>query len=151
MKKNIQILLFSAAAIAAAAWYYRGAFNSDVSAPKVCFAQKCYGVEVASTPEARDTGLMFRKQLDRDRGMLFVFDRDGSYHFWMKNTLIPLDIIWIGSDRRIAYISKNTPPCNSDPCPQYGPSSPARYVLEINAGQTDAVGARIGDEITIGR
>src|SRR4030042_2848822 len=62
---------------------------------QVCFKKHCFSVELAVTPEEREEGLMFRKNLDSDKGMLFIFEKEGKYGFWMKKTLIPLDIIWI--------------------------------------------------------
>ena len=67
--------------------------------------------ELAVNDEERARGLMFRDQLMADQGMLFVFAEDEPHSFWMKNTLIPLDMLWLGSDRRIIHIEKNVPPC----------------------------------------
>jgi hypothetical protein len=116
---------------------------------QVCFNETCFGIELAATPESRARGLMFREHLGDDKGMLFVFDEPGVYNFWMKNTLIPLDIIWIDENRTVINISKNTPPCEADPCPSYGPVQKAKYVLEVNAGKADEIGLKIGDEFII--
>ena len=70
----------------------------------------------------------------RDRGMLFLFLKSDDYPFWMKNTLIPLDMVWIDEQRRIAHVSSNVPPCKADPCPNYDPKAVAKYVLELAAG-----------------
>ena len=66
--------------------------------------------------------------------MLFFFPQSGEYPFWMKNTLIPLDMIWIDDQRRIAHVTSNVPPCKADPCPNYPPNANAKYVLELAAG-----------------
>ena len=66
--------------------------------------------------------------------MLFIFPKTGMYGFWMKDTLIPLDIIWMDDNQTVVYIEKNAAPCLKDPCPSYGSSYPSRYVLEINSG-----------------
>ncbi len=87
-------------------------------------------VEVADTPEKREIGLMFRKELGRKEGMFFVFDRPQVLHFWMKNTFIPLDIIFIDSERKIINI-ETLPALSSDICKSDGP---AMYVLELYAG-----------------
>ena len=63
----------------------------------------------------------------------------------MKDTLIPLDMIWMDSERRIVHIEHNVPPCAADPCPRYPPSGPALYVLEINAGFAAKLGLKVGD------
>ena len=70
--------------------------NENVS--KVCFEDDCFNVEIVDTPPERERGLMFRETLNEDAGMLFIFESEGNYPFWMKNTLIPLDMIWIDSN-----------------------------------------------------
>ena len=82
---------------------------------------------------------MHRESLDEKSGMLFVFPEDGRYGFWMKNTLIPLDIIWIDNDQRVVDI-QTAQPCTAEPCPSYTPSGDARYVLEINANVSEQYG-----------
>ena len=91
-------------------------------------------VELAIDEATRTQGLMYRDRLAQDRGMLFFFPQSGEYPFWMKNTLIPLDMVWIDDHRRIAHIASNVPPCTADPCPNYPPNAAARYVLEFAAG-----------------
>jgi uncharacterized protein len=91
-------------------------------------------VELATDDATRAQGLMFRDHLAEDRGMLFLFPESGEYPFWMKNTLIPLDMIWIDDQRRVAHVSSNVPPCKADPCPNYPPNANAKYVLELAAG-----------------
>ena len=91
-------------------------------------------VEVASDDTTRQQGLMYRDQLPVDRGMIFFFAQSGNYPFWMKNTLIPLDIIWIDDQRKIAHVAHHAPPCKADPCPSLPPDADARYVLEVAAG-----------------
>ena len=65
---------------------------------KICFKERCFRVEIAQTPKQRAQGLMFRQDLAEDHGMLFDFNENGRHSFWMKNTLVPLDIIWINSE-----------------------------------------------------
>src|SRR5688500_9478780 len=79
------------------------------------------GVELAADPETRARGLMHRPLLAPDRGMLFLFPSSEIQSFWMKDTLIPLDMIWIDEDRRIVDIMSDVPPCRADPCPSYTP------------------------------
>ena len=104
--------------------------------------------ELAVTPQERERGLMFRKELAPDQGMLFVFDQEDLYSFWMKNTLIPLDIIWLDSNQQIVHIEKRVPPCSADPCPTYSPDHPAKYVLELKAGQADTLGLKLFDRLS---
>ena len=91
-------------------------------------------VEVANDEPTRTQGLMYRDRLAEDRGMLFFFPQSGEYAFWMKNTLIPLDMIWIDDQQRIAHVTSDVPPCKADPCPNYPPNANAKYVLELAAG-----------------
>ncbi|MFH1473412.1 MAG: DUF192 domain-containing protein [Candidatus Aenigmatarchaeota archaeon] len=116
---------------------------------RVCFESNCFDVSLALTPEERSRGLMFVEHLDDDRGMLFVFDRSGIYPFWMKNTLIPLDIIWLDSDSSVVFISRDTQPCISSTCDSTNPEKQASYVLEINAGISDRMNIDIGDKMTM--
>jgi uncharacterized membrane protein (UPF0127 family) len=91
-------------------------------------------VEVASDDATREQGLMYRDHLAADRGMIFLFPISGEYAFWMKNTLIPLDMIWMDADHRIVHIAHDVPPCKADPCPNYPPHANASSVLELAAG-----------------
>ena len=104
--------------------------------------------EMATTPLQQAKGLMFRRHLAPDRGMLFIFPDETPRPFWMYNTLIPLDIIWINKERRIVFISRNTPPCtstNRNNCPGYGGGFSAQYVLELAAGQTVEHNLKVGE------
>ncbi len=104
---------------------------------KVCFlwAHKnpCFKVQIADTDEKRRKGLMFVEKLPEDEGMLFTYNQEWIYSFWMKNTLIPLDIIWFNKDKKIVDI-QTMQPCETDECPSYTPKWKAQYVLEVNAG-----------------
>ncbi len=103
--------------------------------------------ELAVTGREQQRGLMFRSQLDANRGMLFWYTSPGTRRFWMFNTLIPLDIIWTDSNRSIIFISANTPPCgstNPGQCPTYGPAEPSQYVLEMPAGEAQRRRLEVG-------
>ena len=93
-------------------------------------------IEVAADDATRAQGLMYRDQVRDGWGMLFFFTTTAEYPFWMKNTLIPLDMIWIDENRKVVHVEPNVPPCktNDDNCPSYPPHAPARYVLELAAG-----------------
>ena len=90
--------------------------------------------ELADTTPKRAQGLMFREHLPNDRGMLFVFNEPGQWTFWMKNTKVSLDILWLGADKRIVDAAENVPGCAQDPCLQYTSNKDALYVLEIPGG-----------------
>jgi len=107
----------------------------------VQIGDQTYDVEIADDSDKRRRGLMFREHLDVGTGMLFEYEKEGDYRFWMKNTLIPLDIIWISADKKV--IDKQTVlPCKKDPCPTYIPSGVAQYILEVNA---DTFEGEVGD------
>ena len=105
-------------------------------------------VEIADDDEERAKGLMFRGYLDEDDGMLFVFDDEDYQTFWMKNTLISLDIIFIDNNFKIVDI-KHAVPCREEPCALYKSSKPAKYVLEVNADFTAKNGISIGNKIVL--
>ncbi|MDO8580862.1 MAG: DUF192 domain-containing protein [Candidatus Omnitrophota bacterium] len=111
---------------------------------QVCFPQKCFNVEVVVDEKDRERGLQDRRSLDANAGMLFIFPISHDYAFWMKDTLIPLDMIWLDYAQRVAHIEQNVPPCEQDPCPSYAPSQKALYVLELNAGQAERINLRTG-------
>lgn len=123
-------------------------FRQDFS-DSVCIKGNCFYVESVKKEAERERGLMNREKLDKDSGMLFLFEKNDIYPFWMKNTLIPLDIVWIGEDKKIVYISKDNQLCIESDCPQINPGVVARYVLEINAGISSDIGLEIGDEVKL--
>lgn len=107
-------------------------------------------IDVADDPQERNRGLMFRKSLDYNSGMLFIFHDTANRSFWMKNTFIPLDMIFIDNDLRIVDIKKNVQPCvQENPCPSYPSTGPAKYVLEVNAGFTEQNNIKVGDRLEI--
>ncbi|MBN2483304.1 MAG: DUF192 domain-containing protein [Candidatus Omnitrophica bacterium] len=121
----------------------------DRSLPrKVCVRSACFEVEVADTPHTRQKGLMYRTTLEKNHGMLFIFSQSTPTGFWMKNTYIPLDMIWIDESTYIVAVKQNALPCTQDPCPVMSPGQPARYVLEINSGLTAEYGIQIGDKVS---
>lgn len=113
--------------------------------PQVCFKDTCFHVEIVHEESEIQKGLQGRHSLGKDEGMLFVFSSSAIYTFWMKDTLIPLDMIWLDYAHKIVHIEKNVLPCQSDPCPTYQPKMQALYVLEINAGLADTYQMALGD------
>jgi uncharacterized protein len=107
-------------------------------------------LEVAATAQEQTIGLMYRTSMPNDRGMLFTFAQPGPAKFWMKNTLIPLDILFLRSGQ-IQNIQADVPPCKADPCQNYGPENTVLIdqVLELNAGQAKALGLKVGDRLNI--
>jgi|GEM_PF-392092 len=121
---------------------------NNVKTEKVCDNDNCFYAEITQSVEDLETGLMFRKYLDQDRGMLFVFPNEGKYSFWMKNTLIPLDLIWINANKEVVSLVKNAQPCRENICTSIIPNQKASYVLELNAGTVEKINLKIGDKIT---
>lgn len=105
-------------------------------------------IEIAETDYETQTGLMYRNSMEEQQGMLFIFNDVAVHSFYMKNTAIPLDIIFIDKDLKIASFQKNAQPFNED-----GLSSevPVQYVLEVNAGSVDEWALNIGDTIVFKR
>ncbi len=122
----------------------------------VCFEKHCFSVALARTPDERAQGLMGVRFLPEDQGMLFLFPEENNYGFWMKDTLIPLDMIWMNADKQVVYIAHSAQPCppmttdGSWRCPGIDPGQPASYVLEINGGLAEKLGIKAGDQAEVG-
>jgi uncharacterized membrane protein (UPF0127 family) len=93
----------------------------------------CIKVEMADTPAAREKGLSDRDLMERENGMLFIFQEKGGYGFWMKDMRFPLDIMWLGEDKTVVLIKENLQPCKPAECPLHGLNVTSLYVLETNA------------------
>lgn len=115
-------------------------------------------LEIADTPAIRQRGLMFRQALGPNEGMVFLFERPGSYPFWMQNCLISIDIIWLDPDFRVLSIAHAVPPCRlpncappcgSPECPTYPHDGQALFVIEVAAGFARQHRLKIGDRIGV--
>jgi uncharacterized protein len=117
---------------------------------KIVINKTTINLEAANTPREQEIGLMFRTSMPADRGMIFNFPTAVPANFWMKNTLIPLDIIFL-RNRKVMNIQAHVPPCKTDPCPGYGPTSNVLIdqVIELNAGQAKKLGLKVGDELLV--
>ncbi|MDE0403837.1 MAG: DUF192 domain-containing protein [Nitrospira sp.] len=110
--------------------------------------------EIADTPAKRSQGLMFRTRMAPDRGMLFTFpefQEPGYWTFWMKNTKMPLDILWLDQDGTIVHVERYVPICTrtDNLCPRYRPKTAAVQVLELGAGQAATLNLSVGTRLTI--
>ena len=103
-----------------------------------------FDVQVAADDDSRSTGLMFVRKMPADQGMLFDFQASRPVAFWMHNTYIPLDLLFVQADGRILSIARNAPTCNDGSIPSGGP---VRTVIELNAGVADKYGIRPGDRV----
>ncbi len=105
-------------------------------------------LEIADEVNERRDGLMFRTELDGNAGMIFIFDDEAPRSFWMKNTLIPLDVVYIDELNTIVDI-QTMPPCGDQiPCPSYPSAEASIYAVEMNAGKAQSLGLSIGDTVT---
>jgi uncharacterized protein len=140
-----------AAVALVAAWAPLGALPSAQAAEQATIeivsstGVHAFNVELASNAAERERGLMFRKSLPEGQGMLFDFKRDQPVSFWMHNTYISLDMIFISGDGRIVHIAENAKPLSDDLIPS---SAPVRAVLEVIAGTVQKLGIASGDRVT---
>jgi uncharacterized protein len=120
------------------------------TAPQAELKGNHYALEIAETHEQRARGLMFRRELPADAGMLFIHDEDEILSYWMKNTYIALDILYFDRDLRLVSAHLDVPPCGDAPqCPTYPSAGPARYVLELNAGEAGPMNLKVGDTLRL--
>jgi uncharacterized protein len=123
------------------------------SAPFVELKGQRFSVEIAENDASRARGMMFRDSLAPNAGMLFIFDDEAPRSFWMHNCKIALDILYFDAQFKMVGSALSVPPCNLPPeqCPSYASGAPAKYVLELNAGRTQELGAGIGDVLRFER
>ena len=121
----------------------------SASESQVVLKGQTFDVELAVSREEQARGLMFVESMPADRGMLFIFPSDAPRSFWMKNTRIPLDILYFDGDLTLVSLWQNVRPCAADPCPSYPSRAPARYVLELNAGTAASLAVERGDRLEL--
>lgn len=117
---------------------------------EVYLKDRAFNLEVVRTHEDMSKGLMFRESLDRNKGMIFVYEDEAKRSFWMKNTKISLDMIFIDSNNKVIEIKENIQPCEAKECESYL-SLPAKYVIEINGGVSSDIGLEVGDVVELGK
>jgi uncharacterized membrane protein (UPF0127 family) len=124
---------------------------ASAKGPWVELNGKRYNVEIADDDAERARGLMFRDSMEASHGMLFIHDVEAPQAYWMKNTHIPLDILYFDDARRLVSQQRDVPPCSlGDACPPYPSTAPARYVLELNAGEAAKLELETGAELRFG-
>jgi hypothetical protein len=122
---------------------------SGPSLPTVELKGQTFTVEIADDFQEQAQGMMFRRELARDHGMLFVYDQAQPQAFWMRNCHIPLDILYFDAEARFINGHYNAPPCNAQQCPNYVSERPAKYVLEVAGGVAKAMNLVAGDRLTL--
>ncbi len=115
-------------------------YNTNLSIDNINFK-----VKIVTTLKDQQKGLMNVTSLPSNEGMLFSYSSSGNNSFWMKDTLIPLDMIFMSQNKQILYIQKDALPCNTDPCQIYSIPEPSQYVLEINGGLSNKYNFKVGD------
>lgn len=124
---------------------------AGASQPWVEIGGQRYVVEVSDDDAERARGLMFRDTMASDHGMLFIHDAEEPQAYWMKNTKIALDILYFDNDHKLVSQQRDVPPCSlGDACPPYPSNAPARYVLELNAGQAEKLKLQDGALLKFG-
>jgi len=109
-----------------------------------------YRIEIADEEAERQRGLMFRDEMAADHGMLFIHEYEEPVAYWMKNTHIPLDILYFDHELKLVSQQRDVPPCTAgNACPSYPSNAPALYVLELNAGQATKIGLKQGDTLKV--
>ena len=138
-----------AALIVAIAWSLSAC--AGARQPWVELGNQRYAIEIADDDAERARGLMFRDALPTGHGMLFIHDAEEPQAYWMKNTKIALDILYFDDERKLVAQQRDVPPCSlGDGCPSYPSDAPARYVLELNAGEAARLQLKDGAELRFG-
>ena len=117
--------------------------------PSVELGGKRFSVEIADTREKQALGMMYRDRMEPDEGMLFIFQNEEPRSFWMKNTRIPLDILYFDKDLKMVRASLDAQPCRVTRCPSYPSVLPAMYVLELKGGTALELGVGPGDRMSM--
>ncbi len=149
--KQTSVVLFALSLSFAAAgefWQERNELHgqSQLQLADVVINDKTIQVELATTPKTQAYGLMNRFILPENQGMLFVFEKTQPLSFWMKNTKVPLDILYFNAEGILVDFAE-AEPCLKNPCPSYPSKAPGKYVLEIGKGERNRLGIQIGDQL----
>lgn len=125
--------------------------NSDLETGLISFKDQhlVIEVEIAANQQQRETGLMNRPSLEADKGMLFVYNDEELRGVWMKNTLLPLDVLFLNLKGEIVTMLANLQPCRQALCPIYDSQLPANYMLEVNAGFINKHQLKIGQLVSL--
>lgn len=150
MSKTLLAIILSVILVSIAYFFFFKK-NTPLESKKFIIAEKPYNLEIAKTLNQQSIGLSKRSNLCQNCGMIFVFGKDKTLPFWMKDTLIPLDMIWVNSQGIIVSIETAQPEPNTPifKLKMYQNSTPAQYVIELNAGDANKLNLKIGDKINL--
>lgn len=141
----IVILLALAGVIFLLVWSHRAAVPPNPAEPQLKISNRSFGLEIPGDAAARQRGLSGRDRLADDKAMLFVFEEAGRHCFWMKEMRFSIDIVWLDEDKRVVYIKEDADPASYPE--SFCPPSPAKYVLEFNAGTARQLGLAPGQQL----
>ena len=151
MAKNMWIIgiLLIAAGLAGAFWYFKGGSDGEIIRMKI--GGQMFELETARSMAQKAKGLSGRETLGKDRGMIFIYEKEGIYPFWMKDTKIPLDIIWINGKGEVVEIKTAVPQIGEslDKLKLYQNEQPAKYIIELEGGRAEKLGLKVGNKLTI--
>lgn len=149
-KKQLLFVVFAAFLIVASLLSPKGSGNeNEFQKVEASIRGIDFVLEVADTPEKRQLGLMDREELPENHGMVFIFDQPTTSSFWMKNTLIPLDMVFLDQGWNILHIEHDVQPCEADPCELYSSPTDYTYVIELNAGAAKSLELAKGDHLVL--
>ncbi len=121
-------------------------YIESYSDTKLMINDYTFNTEIASTKEQKAKGMMFRPNIKENQAMLFAYESPRKMYFWMKNMLIPLDILFFDKNKKLVEIKKNVPPCLTSDCPTYPTQlNNSQFVLEIKSGLADSLNIKVGD------
>ena len=144
----ILLLAISLSTITIGYYMYEQSKASTPSTTRIRLAGVLLTVELATTPAEQQRGLSGRSAMPEDHGMLFIFNQEDEWGFWMNGMMFPLDIIWFNANMKAVFIEQDLQPCTPNQCPVFTPPVGALYVLEVNAGFVKTNGVTLGDSFT---
>ncbi|OGC45243.1 hypothetical protein A2V49_01425 [candidate division WWE3 bacterium RBG_19FT_COMBO_34_6] len=144
-KKNLLLILIPIACFVVSIIFYL--HNNNYA--HVIINDYSFELKIANSLSKQTKGLMYVNNLAEKNGVIFIFDNNQNNKLWMKNTIIPLDMIWVNDRDEIIYIQKNAQPCAQKICRSYGSNDLSKYIIEINAGLCDKYDINIGDKVAI--
>jgi hypothetical protein len=139
------LLAISVSVVSIGYYVYEQGRTSTTPTMKIRLGGVILTVELATTPAEQERGLSGRSSMPADHGMLFIFNQQAEWSFWMYEMMFPLDIIWFNANMKAVFIEQDLPPCTPSECQVFTPPVNALYVLEVNAGFVKTNDVSLGD------